>query len=148
MYIKLTRFDNTPVWINAAFVVTVEPRKQGAGSIVVPIGDGLDYEVRETPEAVLAMLEGAPVATVVPVPPPKALTATPEDVSGDSPMAVANDIFAKPQDSQENPEFTAPQPVGGADAKPEGGDGQNAGKPTKKPRRRHFPRKFHNQNKG
>ena len=23
MYIKLTRFDNRPVWLNAAFVVTV-----------------------------------------------------------------------------------------------------------------------------
>jgi len=80
MYIKLTRLDNSPIWINAAFVVTVEPRKLG-GSTVVPIGDGLDYDVRETAEQVLAMLDGAPVPTVVPVPPPKGLAPTPEDVS-------------------------------------------------------------------
>ena len=81
MYIKLTKFDNTPIWLNAAFIVTVEPRREGVGSIVVPIGDGLDYDVRESPETVLAMLEGAPVPAVVPVPPPAALTHTPEDVS-------------------------------------------------------------------
>ena len=54
MYIKLTRLDNTPIWINASFVVTIEPRK-GGGSVVVPIGDGLDYDVKETPEAVLSL---------------------------------------------------------------------------------------------
>jgi type IV secretory pathway VirB10-like protein len=49
----------------------------------VPIGDGLDYEVKETPEAVLAVLDGAPPAKVVPVPPPKTLTPRPDDVSPD-----------------------------------------------------------------
>ena len=49
----------------------------------MPIGDGLDYEVRESPEAVLEMLEGAPPVKVVPVPPPKALTPMPDDVSPD-----------------------------------------------------------------
>jgi len=83
MFIKLTRLDNTPIWINAAFVVTVEPRK-GGGSVVVPIGDGLDYDVRETTEQVLAMLGGAPVPAVVPVPAPKMLVPTPEDVSPDT----------------------------------------------------------------
>lgn len=72
MYIKLTRLDNTPIWINASFVVTVEPRKAG-GSVVVPIGDGLDYDVKETTEAVLAMLDGAPAPAVVPVPAPPGL---------------------------------------------------------------------------
>ncbi len=72
MYIKLTRLDNTPIWINASFVVTVEPRKAG-GSVVVPIGDGLDYDVKETPEAVLAMLGDAPAPAVVPVPAPPGL---------------------------------------------------------------------------
>ena len=24
MYIKLTKFDNTPIWLNAAFIVTIE----------------------------------------------------------------------------------------------------------------------------
>ena len=94
MYIKLTRFDNTPVWINAAFVVTVEPRRQASGSIVVPIGDGLDYEVRESPEQVLAMLEGAPVAPVVPVPPPKSLTKAPGDVSAEPMTMTAADVLA------------------------------------------------------
>ena len=81
MYIKLTRFDNRPVWINAAFVVTVEPRRDGSGSVVVPIGDGLDYDVRESPEEVLRMLDGCPVPQVVPVPVSDCLTKTPADVS-------------------------------------------------------------------
>lgn len=85
MFIKLTRLDNSPIWLNAAFIVTVEPRK-GGGAIVVPIGDGLDYEVRETAEAVLGMLGDAPTPTVVPVPAPKGLTKTPDDVSPDRGM--------------------------------------------------------------
>jgi len=83
MYIKLTRLDNSPIWINAAFVVTVEPRK-GGGSVVVPIGDGLDYDVRETTDQVLAMLGDAPASAVVPVPAPKMLAPMPEDVSPDT----------------------------------------------------------------
>ena len=81
MYIKLTRFDNRPVWLNAAFVVTVEPRKEGSGAVVVPIGDGLDYDVRESPEDVLRMLEGCSAPQVVPVPVSDCLTKTPADVS-------------------------------------------------------------------
>ena len=81
MYIKLTRFDNRPVWLNAAFVVTVEPRRDGSGSVVVPIGDGLDYDVRESPEEVLRLLEGCPAPQVVPVPVSDCLTKTPADVS-------------------------------------------------------------------
>ena len=81
MYIKLTKFDNRPVWLNAAFVVTVEPRRDGSGSVVVPIGDGLDYDVRESPEEVLRMLEGCPAPQVVSVPVSDCLTKTPADVS-------------------------------------------------------------------
>ena len=81
MYIKLTRLDNRPVWLNAAFVVTVEPRRDGNGAVVVPIGDGLDYDVRESPEEVLRMLEGCPAPQVVPVPVSDCLTKTPADVS-------------------------------------------------------------------
>lgn len=81
MYIKLTRMDGAPIWLNASFVVTVEPHKRSGGSVVVPVGDGLDYEVKESPETVLAMLEGAPAPAIVPVPASDALTATPEDVS-------------------------------------------------------------------
>ena len=83
MFIQLTRTDGVPVWLNASFVVTIEPAR-GGGSVVVPIGDGLDYEVSEAPEAVLAMLEGAQPPKVVPVPPPKTLTPRPDDVSPDA----------------------------------------------------------------
>jgi uncharacterized protein YlzI (FlbEa/FlbD family) len=80
MYIKLTRMNGRPIWLNASFVVTVEPTPIG-GAIVVPIGDGLDYEVRESPETVLALLAGTPAPAVVPVRPPRALAPQPEDVS-------------------------------------------------------------------
>lgn len=81
-FIKLTRFDNRPVWLNAGFIVTVEPRRDGVGAVVVPIGDGLDYDVRETPEEVLKMLSTVPASSVVPVPVlDDGLTPTPEDVS-------------------------------------------------------------------
>jgi len=80
MFIRLTRLDGQPIWINASFLVTVEPRKQG-GATVVPIGDGLDYDVKESPERVLELAAGAPVPTVVPVPTSDALTPTPDDVS-------------------------------------------------------------------
>lgn len=79
-FVRLTKLDGSPIWLNASFVVTIEPRK-GGGSVVVPIGDGLDYDVREAPEAVLSYLDGAPVPEVVPVPTSDALTPTPEDVS-------------------------------------------------------------------
>lgn len=71
--------DGTPIWLNGGFVVTVEPRK-GGGSVVVPIGDGLDYDVRETPDVVLGMLDGVPPAPIA-VPTPRSLTPTPADVS-------------------------------------------------------------------
>ena len=81
-FIKLTRFDNRPVWLNAGFIVTIEPRRDGVGSVVVPIGDGLDYDVREAPEEVLKMLSAAPDPVVVPVPVlDDGLAPTPEDVS-------------------------------------------------------------------
>lgn len=81
MFIKLTKFDNRPIWLNAGFIVTVEPRRDGTGAVVVPIGDGLDYDVKESPEEVLKMLEGVPAPAVVPVPVSDCLTKTPEDVS-------------------------------------------------------------------
>lgn len=94
MFVKLTRLDSSPIWINASFVVTVEPRK-GGGSIVVPIGDGLDYDVRETPEAVLAALAGAPAPAVVPVPAPKGLAPSQGDVSPDD-FSSVDSLPAKP----------------------------------------------------
>ena len=114
MYIKLTRFDNRPVWINAAFVVTVEPRRDGSGAVVVPIGDGLDYDVRESPEEVLRMLEGCPAPQVVPVPVSDCLTKTPADVSPE-------------------PERKPPEPV--VEEKPAAAKADEpAEKPAKKPR--------------
>ena len=109
MYIKLTRFDNRPVWINAAFVVTVEPRRDGSGAVVVPIGDGLDYDVRESPEEVLRMLEGCPAPQVVPVPVSDCLTKTPADVSPEperkppKPEAEEKPVEAKADESAEKP---------------------------------------------
>ena len=89
MFIKLTRLDNTPIWINASFVVTVEPRK-GGGAIVVPIGDGLDYDVREMPEAVLGLLGDAPAPAVVPVPAPPGLA--PKGLGLDAKPAASADV--------------------------------------------------------
>lgn len=110
MFIKLTRLDNSPIWLNASFVVTVEPRK-GGGSIVVPIGDGLDYDVRETPEVVLGLLSGAPVPAVVPVQTRDALTQTPDDVS---PEPERPDPEPQPVASPEIPA----EPVAEPEAKP------------------------------
>ena len=72
MFIKLTRLNGAPIWINGAYVVTLEKGRQ-VGSVVVPIGDGLDYDVKETPEQILAMIDGK-VPAVVPVPASDALT--------------------------------------------------------------------------
>ena len=97
MYIKLTKLDGRSVWLNASFIVTIEPRRDGNGAVVVPIGDGLDYDVKESPETVLRMLEGAPVPTVVPVPVSDCLTKTPVDVS--------------PEPEERRPEARPPEPA-------------------------------------
>ena len=124
MYIKLTRFDNRPVWLNAAFVVTVEPRRDGSGSVVVPIGDGLDYDVRESPEDVLRMLEGCPAPQVVPVPVSDCLTKAPADVS--------------PEPTDTRGGETPPPP---SDDPPRGGavSAAQTAKPVKKPARAKKP---------
>jgi len=113
MYIKLTRFDNTPIWINGSFVVTVEPRRQGSGAVVVPIGDGLDYDVRESPEEVLKLLEGAPAAAVVPVPVSDCLTTTPKDVSPEAEPArdepPAKETPSEPPKAETKPKKRAPR---------------------------------------
>lgn len=58
MFIKLTQLNGKAIWFNQAYIVTVEPRK-GPGALVVPLGDGLDYEVLESPESILEALGGA-----------------------------------------------------------------------------------------
>ena len=65
MFIKLTKKDGNPIWINSGFIVTMEPVRSG-GTIVVPFGDGLDYEVREGAESIVSLIEGVPVAEIVP----------------------------------------------------------------------------------
>ena len=65
MFIKLTRTDGRPIWINPEFIVTVEGRKDG-GSIVVPGCDGLDYDVKESPQAVMDMCGGKVVVAEIP----------------------------------------------------------------------------------
>lgn len=92
MFIQLTRTDGSPIWLNSSFIVTIEPAR-GGGSIVVPIGDGLDYDVRESPDKVLAMLDGEPSVKVVPVPSPNSLTERPDDVSPE--IQVAEEKAAK-----------------------------------------------------
>ena len=84
MFIKLTKKDGNPIWINSGFIVTMEPVRSG-GTIVVPFGDGLDYEVREGAESIVSLIEGVPVAEIVPAvsteeepaPPPETSATTP-----------------------------------------------------------------------
>ena len=59
MFIKLTRTDGTPVWLNPDFIVRVEPWKKG--SAVAAAGDG-DFEVMEDPRTILALAGGVRVA--------------------------------------------------------------------------------------
>ena len=57
MFIKLTKTDGTPVWLNPEFIVRIEPWKKG--SAVAAAGDG-DFEVLEDPRAILALAGGTP----------------------------------------------------------------------------------------
>jgi len=61
MFIKLTKCDGLPVWLNPEFIMRIEAWK--TGSAVAVAGDG-DFEVRETPSAVIAL------CTPPPPPPP------------------------------------------------------------------------------
>lgn len=66
MFIRLTQLDGKSIWFNSAYIVTVEPRK-GSGALVVPLGDGLDYDVIESPAQIVEALGGS----ISPVPEPK-----------------------------------------------------------------------------
>ena len=57
MFIKLTKTDGSPIWMNPEFIVRIEPWKKG--SAVAVAGDG-DFEVMEGPRAILEMAGGAP----------------------------------------------------------------------------------------
>ena len=130
MFIRLTRTDGQPIWLNASFIVTVEPARSG-GAIVVPIGDGFDYEVREAPETVLAMLDGAPAPEVVPVPPPKMLTPQPEDVSPEF-LRKEDMRLEKPEKPEKPDEAPATPKRGRKKAQKKDAAGQGA-KPAAKP---------------
>ena len=67
MFIRLTKKDGNHIWLNSAFIVTVEPVKSG-GAVVVPFGDGLDYEVRESAESIISLVEGVPASEIVAAP--------------------------------------------------------------------------------
>lgn len=73
MYVKLTQLNGKPIWFNQDYVVTVEPSKKG-GALVVPLGDGLDYEVLESPAAIVESLGGS----LVPSPPAVSFQPPPE----------------------------------------------------------------------
>lgn len=129
MFIKLTRLDGQPIWINAAFVVTIEPRK-GGGSVVVPVGDGLDYDVSEPPASVLALLDGAPAPAILPVPTSDALAPTPADVAPES----IGQLVAEARQTAEAQKTPAPKAEGASAEKPaEAGADEEAdeGKPAK-----------------
>ena len=91
-FIRLTRLDGRPIWLNASFVVTVESRRDG-GAVVVPVGDGLDYDVRESPEAVLSLLGDVAAPVVVPVPTTDALKTSTKDEVEETPAP-------KPQEAE------------------------------------------------
>lgn len=79
MFIKLTKTDGTPVWLNPEFIVRIEPWKKGAA--VAAAGDG-DFEVMEDPRAILALAGGtsATPTKVEPATPIKEESATTVEV--------------------------------------------------------------------
>ena len=83
MFIRLTKKDGTFVWLNTEYIVTVEPVRTG-GTIVVPVGDGLDYEVRESAETIISLVEGTPVAEIA-----ATVAETPEEAPAEATPAEA-----------------------------------------------------------
>ena len=82
MFIKLTRTDGTPVWLNPDFIVRIEAWKKG--SAVAAAGDG-DFEVMEDTRTILAMAGGVRVAQA-----PKGEGRAPARPSGESGAGGAN----------------------------------------------------------
>lgn len=105
MFVRLTRKDGTPIWLNANLIVTVEAVRNG-GAIVVPVGDGLDYEVRESVEKIIPMVEDAQDgAPVLPVPSADALVPSLEPASEPEASPESAPASEKPP---EKPDFVAP----------------------------------------
>ena len=90
MFIKLTRTDGRPIWINPEFIVTVEGRKDG-GSIVVPGGDGLDYDVRESPQTVMDLCGGKVLAVEIPPPPAQPAEPPPPEKPAEEKVTVSGE---------------------------------------------------------
>lgn len=57
MFVKLTKSDGSPVWMNPEFIVRIEAWK--TGSAVAVAGDG-DFEVLETPSSIIALAASNP----------------------------------------------------------------------------------------
>lgn len=103
MFIKLTRIDGQDVWFNSQYVVTVEPRK-GSGALVVPLGDGIDYEVRESPEMIVAAL-GGDLAPGKAKRPPSAAPVETKQPSAAPADKIAKPTAAAPEAKPELPDF-------------------------------------------
>ena len=89
MFIKLTKTDGSPVWMNPEFIVRIEPWKKG--SAVAVAGDG-DFEVMEVPRAILELAGGTPAtpfAGGAPATPIKEAPVTPARKSRGRKKAVA-----------------------------------------------------------
>ncbi len=113
MFIKLMRKAGEPIWIKAESIITVEPARTG-GTVVVPMGDGLDYEVVEEPETVLALIAGEP-----PPKPKKATRATKKTKAKEEETAAPEDAPAEPKKAKRTVRKTKAEPeVAPADAAP------------------------------
>ena len=88
MFVRLTKKDGAPIWFNASYIVTVEPMRSG-GATVVPIGDGLDYEVRERADDIITLVEKA-----------QGIVSAPAPVTPSAPAVVEK---AKPEKAVEKP---------------------------------------------
>ena len=108
MFIKLTRTDGRPIWINPEFIVTVEGRKDG-GSIVVPGGDGLDYDVKESPQAVMDMCGGKVVVAEIPPPPAPPADPPPQEKAAEE--VKVSEAPAKKRGRKASKAAAAPEPA-------------------------------------
>ena len=127
MFIRLTRLDGSSIWLNAAYIVTVEPRRDG-GSIVVPIGDGLDYDVKESAESVIKMLGELSTPSALPV------QSEPAAEEKKPTRRKTTRKTAKSEPTEPPPEATPPEATTEAAVKTEETVEAPAVKPTRKPR--------------
>lgn len=104
MFIKLTKTDGSPVWLNPEFIVRIESWKKG--SAVAVAGDG-DFEVLEVPGAILAM-SGAPVKSSAPAVKPPAPPPAPV-VNPPAPPVVQVPVVEPPVVSMPDAEVKTPK---------------------------------------